>query len=850
MTDYSDNSSFADQAREFFNKKPVKYTLIALFSLIFIGLVFLIGFYLAITNGYYGPLPDKQELKNIKTSVASEVYSSDGVLLGRYYLENRTTIGFDQIGEHTVNALVATEDARFYKHGGVDIMSLFRVLVKTIIWGDDSSGGGSTISQQLAKNLYPRQNHGRLTMPVNKLREMITAGKLEDIYNKEEILNLYLNTVPFSDNTYGVQVASKRFFNKDADELKVEEAATLIGMLKATGIYNPRTNPDKAKIRRNTVLDQMRKAKLLTQTQTDSLMKTEIKLDYFIDNSNVGIATYLREHLRHELKEWAANKKKPDGTPYNIYTDGLKIHTTIDSRMQQYAEEAVNVHLKLLQSDFDKHWAGQKPWGDDSVINQAMQNSPRYKYLKSKNVSSAKIKQIFNTKIPMTIFTHEGEKEKKMSPMDSIKYYYALLNAGFLVKDPANGHIMAWVGGPDFKYFKYDHVKSKRQVGSTFKPIVYSAAMEDGFVPCDYTINQLKTYTDYDNWTPRNSDSKYGGFYSMRGGLMKSMNTVTVALLMEIGVEEVIDFAERMGIETPMPKYPPIALGAADLTLMEMVNVYGVFANRGKKVPVKMISRIEDSRGKVLENYDKKFVKQSQVFPEEKADMMVNLLESVVDSGTARRLRWRYKFDFDIAGKTGTTQNHADGWFIGFTPKLVGGVWVGGDDRRIRFRDIRYGQGANMALPIWAEFMKRVMADKNFKHYAKAEFTEVADDLREYIDCPSYRAYVADYIGKDKPSEFDETDVPLGPDDIVYEDDEKPVKGTKKVPVLTDTDGPKKNNSKVNTKPKKNSKVKTRPKKNTKKSNSKVNKDRAEKKGDKKKKRKKFWDKVLGRDKN
>lgn len=712
--------------------------------LFFIGVIAVWGFYLSVRYGAFGKLPTKTELKDIQNPIASEVYSEDGVLLGKYYTENRTNISHKRISNHLKNALVATEDARFYDHGGVDVKSLLRVLFKTILMRDQSAGGGSTISQQLAKNLYGRERYGKLTVPVNKTREMIIAGRLERIYSKREIMTMYLNTVSFGEDVFGIQTAAKRYFNTIPDSLTVDQAAVLIGMLKAPSYYNPRVNPERAKGRRNQVLIQMNKYDYLPNDNLDSLKKKPLDLQYNFVSFSDGAAPYFRDYLKKELKIWCKNNKKKDGSSYNLYTDGLKIHTTINSKMQTYAEESVKEHMTNLQKDFDKHWKGRKPWGNNlKFIEKEVAKSERYRKGKEAGKTQAQLNAEFRKPIKMRVFTHEGEKEVTMSPIDSIAHYLYFLNTGFMAINPYNGQIKAWVGGINHKRFKFDHIHAKRQVGSTFKPIVYATALDEGEHPCNYFPNRRIMYPEYQNWAPENSDSKYGGYYSMKGALANSVNTVAVQLLMEVGVDKVINMAKNMGIrDSEIPKVPSIALGTAELTLYEMMNVYTTIANRGYRVNPVYISEIQDRKGRTIEKFDIRYPKKNQVMHPEDAKLMVEMMRSVVDSGTARRLRWKYKLDTDIAGKTGTTQSHADGWFMGITPKLVGGVWVGGSNNFIRFRSISLGQGANMALPIWGLFFDKVFKDKDFRDIKNARFPARDSIITDLMDCYQFRNYL------------------------------------------------------------------------------------------------------------
>ncbi|WKN43535.1 penicillin-binding protein 1A [Tunicatimonas pelagia] len=722
-----------------FTRRPFQFLVFRLFLLGLVGVLSACGLLYAVYSGWFGELPNYAELKDIRNHTASEVYSFDGKLLGRYYIENRTVTTIDKVPPSLLQALVATEDARFYEHKGIDYRSLVRVVLKSVLLQNESSGGGSTLTQQLAKNLFPRQHHGLLTMPVNKIREAITAHRIENLYAKDEILMLYLNTVPFGGNVYGIEAASRRFFNRSATNLKVEESAVLVGMLKATTAYSPRLYPERAQQRRNVVLSQMNKYEYLNTSSKDSLQALPLEIDYNFITHNTGLAPYFREKLRHEVQQWLNEHPKEDGTTYNLYTDGLKVYTTIDARLQRHAENAVKKQMQDLQKTFDKHWEGRRPWGEDeTMIRRAMVSSDRYKRGKHAGKSDEEIHAEFTTPTLMTVFSWEGETEKTMTPLDSIRYYQLFLNAGFLAMRPENGHIKAWVGGIDHKYFQYDHVTAKRQVGSTFKPVVYAAALESGADPCEYISNERRIYADYKDWSPGNSDGKYNGYYSMQGALTHSVNTVAVDLMMNTGVERVVDLAHRMGVQNDLPEEPAIALGTADLSLYEMLTVYSTFVNRGMTVKPIYVLGIEDQQGNEIVKFNDK-PEFKRTLSQQTADLMVQMMKSVVDSGTARRIRYRYGIKNDMIGKTGTTQSHADGWFIGATPKLVAGAWVGGDNRLVRFRNISLGQGANTALPIWANFMKSFTEDATFKKLRYARFPQPSRWVQASLACDSYR---------------------------------------------------------------------------------------------------------------
>ena len=695
-------------------------------------------FVLSISLGAFGKIPTQRDLVRVNHQLGSEVFANDGSLLGRYYLENRATVTYTDISPHFINALVATEDARFFSHAGVDIRSWGRVFFKTILMDDASSGGGSTISQQLAKNLYPRQDYEYASLVINKLKEVIVAMRLENLYTKEEILELYLNTVPFSENTYGIQVASRRFFSTTPGQLKPEQAAVLVAMLKATSTYNPVTSPERSKTRRDLVLGQMHRYGYLTEKEKDSLQTTPLCLSYSPIHHNAGMATYFREHLRLELRDALKDLRKPNGMAYNLYTDGLKIYTTLDNRLQQYAEEAVQEHLNQLQQDFVNHLEGEDPWENDTILLLAKEGSLRYQTLLSKGFNDCEIDSIFEHPIKMTVFDWDGrERKTKMSPMDSIRYYLGFLNAGFLAVDPQTGAVKAWVGGIDHEYFQYDHVKSRRQVGSTFKPLVYTNAIRKGISPCSYTGNYLRTYSRYNYWTPKNADNKYGGSYSMEGGLINSVNTISVSMAMRGGPKDIAKLAMDMGISGTVPGVPAIALGAVEASLLDMVTVYGTFAGRGVRPNVHYIDRIETADGEVLVDYTGKKKNGKRILQEEEADMITEMLKTAVNRGTGQRLRWKYKLENELAGKTGTSQNHSDGWFIGYNPKLVAGVWVGAESPAVRFRNLRLGQGANTALPVFGLFTQKMNEDPTLAAYQEAKFPEVSTYVRNEMNCPN-----------------------------------------------------------------------------------------------------------------
>lgn len=713
-------------------------SLVASFFVLFLSAGLL--FYLFIILGIFGHMPSRKELKNKRNDTASEVYSADSVLLGRYFLYDRTNISYKDIDTTVIKALVATEDARFYQHGGIDYRSLARVLIKTLLLKNESSGGGSTITQQLVKNLYPRKDRWLLEMPVNKAREMIVARRLEDVYSKSEILELYLNTVSFGGTIFGIERASRHFFNTPASKLKAEEAAVLVGMLKATTTYNPRARPERSKNRRNVVLSQMARYGYLTPEEADSLknlalvLKKEKKAR---EEREENLAPYFREQLRVELAEWCATRKKPGGDPYNLYTDGLKIYTTLDAKVQRQAERAVYVRMAALQKKFDAHWQGRQPWGNDaSILTSAQRYSTRYKLMKEQGASDKEIREAFSRKVPMTLFSWNGAVRRTMSPMDSLAYYQKFLNTGLVSIEPETGYVRAWVGGINHSIFKYDHVLSQRQVGSTFKPIVYAAALQKGIKPCDYLENKLTTYAEYDNWAPQNADSQYGGKYSLEGALSKSVNTISAQLILKVGVQNTLQIARDLGIQSELPPVPSLALGTANLSLLEMVTAYTAFANGGRISEPVYVTKIVDSADEVLrENKPKKHKYAMSI---DNAAIMLNMLKAVVNDGSGQRLRSAFGLSLDMAGKTGTTQNQTDGWFIGIVPGLVTGVWVGGESPLVRFRSLELGQGSRTALPVWGEFISRLVRTNYLNK--KASFAPLPDRLQNRLDCAPFLA--------------------------------------------------------------------------------------------------------------
>ena len=718
--------------------------LLLLFWSAFAGgvLVLTLLFYL-IAKGKMGYMPSLEELENPKSSIATEVISTDGVVIGKFYYQNRSNINYENIGPNLRGALLATEDIRFFDHTGVDLRALLRVLKGAV---GESSGGGSTVTQQLAKNLFPREKLSKIQLVFRKLKEWIIAVRLERSYTKEEIMAMYFNTVPFSDNAYGIKSAANVYFGKQVDSLKIEEAAVLVGMLKAPSEYNPRTRKKASEARRNVVIDQMYHYKYITKIQRDSLMKLPIQLDFHAETQNEGVAPYFREYLRLWMKDWCETHRKPDGSKYNIYKDGLKVYTTIDSRLQKYAEEAQREHLSVWQNLFFKYWTGKDPWKDFKVEWAATyKKCPRYIELKEQGKTDEEIDAILKTPVKMKIFTYDNEREEKdtiMSVYDSIRYHHMILQNGFLAVDPESGFIRVWAGGVNYKYFQYDHVNinTKRQIGSTFKPFVYTVAIRDkGYSPCFRAPNQLITFEKGDprfnllqDWTPHNSDGKYGGTMTLREGLANSVNCVTAYLMHEIGPESVVKLVQTMGIKSDIPVQPSICLGTPDISLYEMVGAYTTYANKGTHVEPIFVTRIEDRNGNVLQDFT---AQRNEALDEQTTYIMDEMLRGVVLGGTAVRLRYKFKLMNDILGKTGTTQSYSDGWFIGCTPDLIAGSWVGCDDRYIRFHSMENGQGASTALPIWAKFFQKVYADSaHFKQEINPEHTFAAPEGKINVD--------------------------------------------------------------------------------------------------------------------
>jgi penicillin-binding protein 1A len=713
--------------------------------LLILFIVFLVG------AGTFGDLPKVDELLNPKNSLATIVYSGDMKIIGKYYSENRVNVKFNELDPDLINALIATEDARFYEHSGVDVKALLRSVAGIFTGGN--RGGGSTITQQLAKMMFPREKLSKPELLVRKIKEWIIATRLEKLYTKEEILALYLNKYDFLNLAVGIKSASQIYFNRAQDSLKIEQAAMLIGMAKNSALFNPIRFEERTKQRRNVVLNQMVKYGYLSEQKYDSLKVLPLDLSFHPENHNDGLATYFREYLRDNfLDRWCKKHINPEtGKPYNIYRDGLRIYSTVDSRMQQYAEEAVAEHMLELQKAFSKECLNKRnapfAWNVskqeiESMMNSSIKRSDRYRDLKEQGLSHEQIMATFYKKSPMKVYSLRGEIDTMLTPYDSIKYYKSFLQTGFMAMEPQTGYVKAWVGGINYKHFKYDHVKvSKRQVGSTFKPFVYALAIQEGLSPCHQVPNVKTCITTEtgEDWCPNNSDGpndkNIGKMITLKKALANSINYITAWIMKQYGPHAVVNLVKRLGITSDIPEVPSICLGTPDISLFEMVAANSTFANKGTYIQPTFITRIEDKNGKVLEEF---IPTSDEVFSEEKAYAMIQLMMGVVDGGTGSRLRFRHKLKNQIAGKTGTTQHNADGWFIGLTPELAAGVWTGGEDRSIHFNSMEEGQGASMALPIWGKFFNKIYADKTLK-MTKADFLRPKNmDPNLEMDCSKY----------------------------------------------------------------------------------------------------------------
>lgn len=707
----------------------------------FLGIFLVFGmFYLSIYWGWWGKIPHHNELSDLKQNEATEVFSSEGKLIGKYYIFDRQPVLYEELPQHLIDALIATEDVRFYEHSGIDNRSLLRVFFKTIVMGDQSSGGGSTITLQLAKNLFGRNDYGYLSIVVNKLRESIIAQRLEEIYSKQEIIALYFNTVPFSDNTYGIESAAMKFFNSTTKELELEEAATLVGTLKASHYYNPRLFPERSLERRNVVLSQMNKYGYLPSEEYVKYRVRPLELDYQFFNNNGGVAPYFRSQLKKEVEKILDTLFKENGEKYNLYRDGLQLHTTLDFEMQKLAEEAMQEHMSVLQKQFEKVYGSKAPWKRRDLLEETLEASNQFKSLAAAGWSREKIIDSLHRKTEMELFDWGQKKITQASIADSLQHYMKFLNLGMVNMEPSTGAVKSWVGGINHKYFKYDHVsQSRRQIGSTFKPVVYTAAIEAGIDPCTYYSVGEVTYEG--GWTPSNSGSveedPYMN-YSLANALANSVNTIAVKLLFDVGLGNVLSQAKKMWYPKDLPPYPSIALGTAEMSAAELASSFSSYVNRGKAVKPYFLTRIEDKNGNVIASFKPEIAKEP-AFSNTTAQVMIEMMKGTVNFGTAARLRYKYNLPNDIAGKTGTTQDNRDGWFVGITPNLVSVTWAGADDSRISFPSTYVGQGANSALPAFALLMQKMNKDPRFNEITSAKFPAPSPTVEMMLDCEPER---------------------------------------------------------------------------------------------------------------
>ncbi|PIQ33590.1 MAG: hypothetical protein COW63_05330 [Bacteroidetes bacterium CG18_big_fil_WC_8_21_14_2_50_41_14] len=716
----------------------------------FMAVALTVVFFVGIIGQWFGPMPSFEELENPESNLASEVYSSDGVLLGTYFIENRSNINYRDVSPHLINALIAIEDVRFEEHSGIDERALLRVAFGVIT--GNSKGGGSTLTQQLAKNLFPRGQLNKPQLVIRKFQEWVTAIKLERYYSKQEIAAMYLNTVFFGHNAFGIKAATATYFAKEPDSLNLQEAALMAGIVNAPSRYSPVTRPTSSMARRNVVLNQMAKYGFISDQVRDSVKQLPLGVSKFAQmDHNQGLARYFREYLRGQLKKWCDEHTKPDGTSYNLYKDGLKIYTTIDSKMQRYAEEAVQEHLANdLQPDFYRHWKGytHAPFAFDNenteeavnhLLDQAVRRSERYRVMKNAGIPTDSILMSFKIPVEMRVFSWAGDIDTIMTPLDSIRYYKFFLQAGLMSMESKTGFVRAYVGGNDFRYFKFDHViQGKRQVGSTFKPFLYTLAMQEGeYSPC-YKVSNIQYSVElYDGtfWSPKNSsDERIGEEVTLKWALANSNNWISAYLINRFSPQSVVNMAHKMGVTSDIPAVPSIALGSPDISLYEMVGAMNTFADKGVYVEPIFVTVIEDHNGNTLEKF---VAKKTEAMDEVTAYKMLRLMQGVVETGTGIRLRYRYGFENPIAGKTGTTQNQSDGWFMGITPDLTTGIWVGADDRSVHFRSISLGQGANMALPIWALYMRKVYSDPSLG-ISQGDFEKPLKDVSIEFDCEKY----------------------------------------------------------------------------------------------------------------
>jgi penicillin-binding protein 1A len=709
----------------------------------FIALIFI-----ATGFGLFGELPSFRDLENPKSNQASVIYTSDKTELGNYFVQNRSNINYQDISPNVINALISTEDERFKEHSGIDFKRTFTIFFYNLV---GKKQGGSTITQQLALNLFSDEGRASsfLKRIPQKLRELIVAIKLERNYTKEEIITMYLNTVDFGNNSYGIKAAARTYFNTTPAKLSAPQAATLIGILKGVTLYSPTRNPDRSLGRRNLILSKMRDSNFITEDAYQSAKEKGLELHFRPTNHNEGLATYFRTILKQDIQKTFATLSitKADGSTYDLDRDGLKIYTTIDSKMQRYAEEAQKEYMKDLQAQFNSHWKGRNPFkGNENLIVQGMKRSDRYAVLKEEGKSEEEIKDDFNKPTKMEIFSWRGNIDTTMTPLDSIKYYKMFLRNSMMAMDPQNGEVRAWVGGIDFEHFKYDQVKmGTRQVGSTAKPFTYAVGIDNGYSPCYQVENVPYTVTGYgEPWTPRGYGS-IPGYLTLRKALANSQNYITAWVMQQVGPTAVATLIKRMGITSDVPPYPSIALGSFEASVYDMVGAYGAFVNHGIWTEPIYLTRIEDKNGNVL--YERK-PKVVQALNEQTAYVMTYMLKGVVEQGTGVRLRYKYGLTNPIGGKTGTTNDNSDGWFMGLTPQLVAGIWTGCEDRAIHFRSTNLGEGANTALPIFALFMKKVYADASLGIKKNVDFAPPKNGVTVTLDCDQYQNQE-----KQKPSE-------------------------------------------------------------------------------------------------
>ncbi|WP_127846151.1 transglycosylase domain-containing protein [Psychroflexus aestuariivivens] len=737
-------------------KRILKF--LALFILVIASLFF--AFFGSVYFGFWGKVENIADIKNIEQAEASIILDKNQKIIDKVYKFDRQSIDFKEFPQHLIDALVATEDARFYEHDGIDNLSLLRVFFKTILAGDKSSGGGSTITLQLAKNLYGRKNYGIFSMPVNKLKESIVAKRIESVYSKEDILKMYLNTVPFSGNTHGIESASRKFFSKPTSELNLSEAATLVGTLKANHSYNPRLFPERSQLRRDVVITQMLKYGYVSNEKANQAMSNKIDLDFSKAESYKDI--YFVELIKSRVQKILDSIEKSSGNSYSLYEDGLVIHTTLDLKQQQILEQSIQNHLSELQPQFEEEYASSAPWNKQSFILEKAKETKYYQKLKQENLSESQILDSLKKQRQIEIFDGTQFIVRKQSKIDSLKQSLKQLNASSLSVNPKTGGILAYVGGRDYRISKYDFIKNaKRQVGSTFKPIVYAEALESGIQACDYFSAKAVTYTDQNNWSPKNSSEQEDPHlnYSFKAALTNSLNTVSVKVLESTGIQSTIEMAESMGVSSDLVEKPSLALGVSDMNIKELAKVYASFLNQGNVPKLYFINKITDKNGKVLVEFKPETTSKSNL-SDANNRLILALLENVVNEGTAKRIRSTYGLTQDIAGKTGTTQNNKDGWFAAVTPKLVNITWVG-HNSQIGFKSTRLGQGANSALPIFANMYREMSQDNSFDDITKSKFPDLSQKQKAQLDCEDVKrdGFFKRIFGKDKvEKEFEDED--------------------------------------------------------------------------------------------